>query len=178
MKKIIWNITLASLMTLVAYIALYVVWAAILTGLENPTLSLLLIALMTTVVFGLMLLYTSKIRRSVGEGEVLADYKDRKYLSPVDDLKIIIKRESKTILCIAAIVLVCFALNTFDRLVFEKKTISLPTFFFAPMCLFDSMMDIPFVGYLLSAALDCFAYIVFLLLYRRKKYDYWMKNKV
>ena len=43
---------------------------------------------------------------------------------------------------------------------------------------YAKMMDIPFVGYLLSAALDCFAYIVFLLLYRRKKYDYWMKNKV
>ena len=62
--------------------------------------------------------------------------------------------------------------------VFGKKTISFPTFFFAPMCLFDSMINIPFVGYLLSAILDCLTYIAFLLLYRKKKYDYWMKNKV
>jgi len=44
--------------------------------------------------------------------------------------------------------------------------------------LFDSMINIPFVGYLLSAILDCLTYIAFLLLYRKKKYDYWMKNKV
>ena len=76
------------------------------------------------------------------------------------------------------IVLICFILNTFDSVVFEKKTISFPTFFFAPMCLFDLMINIPFVGYLLSAILDCLTYIAFLLLYRKKKYDYWMKNKV
>ena len=43
----------------------------------------------------------------------------------------------------------------------------------------DLILDIiPFVGYLLSAILDCLTYIAFLLLYRKKKYDYWMKNKV
>ena len=62
--------------------------------------------------------------------------------------------------------------------VFTMIGISFPTFFFAPMCLFDSMINIPFVGYLLSAVLDCMAYMIFLALYRKKKYNYWMKNKV
>lgn len=44
------------------------------------------------------------------------------------------------------------------------------------MCLFDALINIPFVGYLLSALLDCLTYMLFLLFYRRKKYNHWMKN--
>ena len=178
MKRILLNITFASIITLVAYIAFYVIWGAILNALDDPTLSLLIILLMTTVAFGFFLLYTSKIRKSVGEDEVVSDYKDRQYISLADDFKLVLKRESKMLICIASIVLICFILNTFDSVVFGKKTISFPTFLFAPMCLFDSMISIPFVGYLLSAILDCLTYMAFLLLYRKKKYDYWMKNKV
>ena len=176
MKRILLNITFASIITLVAYIAFYVIWGAILNALDDPTLSLLIISLMTTVAFGFFLLYTSKIRKSVGEDEVVSDYKDRKYISLVDDFKLVLKRESKMLICIASIVLICFILNTFDSVVFGKKTISFPTFLFAPMCLFDSMISIPFVGYLLSAILDCLTYIASLLIYRKKKYDYWMKK--
>jgi len=178
MKRTLWNVTIASVITLVAYIALYSIWGAIFSGLENQTLRLFLIALMTTVAFGFFLLYTHKIKKSVGEDEVVSDYKDRKYISFVDDFKLIIKREYKMLVCIVAIVLICFALNTFDSVVFGKKTISFPTFFFAPMCLFGSLINIPFVGYVLNAVLDCFVYIVFLLVYRKKKYNYWMKNKM
>lgn len=177
MKRTLWNIALASMITLVAYLALYAIWGAILSGLENPTLILFIIALMTTVAFGFFLVYTSKIRKSIGEDEVVSDYKDRQYISFADDFKLVLKSESKMLICIVSIVLMCFILNTFDSMVFGKKTISFPTFFFAPMCLFDSMINIPFVGYLLSAMLDCLTYIAFLLLYRRKKYNYWMKNK-
>ena len=177
MKRTLWNIALASMITLVAYLALYAIWGAILSRLENPTLILFIIALMTTVAFGFFLVYTSKIRKSIGEDEVVSDYQDRQYISFADDFKLVLKSESKMLICIVSIVLMCFMLNTFDSMVFGKKTISFPTFFFAPMCLFDSMINIPFVGYLLSAMLDCLTYIAFLLLYRRKKYNYWMKNK-
>ena len=176
MKRILLNITFASIITLVAYIAFYVIWGAILNTLDDPTLSLLIISLMTTVAFGFFLLYTSKIRKSVGEDEVVSDYKDKQYISFADDFKLVLKRESKMLICIVSIVLICFILNTFDSVVFGKKTISFPTFLFAPMCLFDSMISIPFVGYLLSAILDCLTYIASLLIYRKKKYDYWMKK--
>ena len=177
MIRTVWNITLASVLTLVAYIALYAIWGAVFNGFENPTLRLFLIALMTTVVFGFLLLYTAKIRKSVGENEVISDYKDGEYISLMDDFKRMIKRESKTLLCIAVIVLLCFALNTFDNLVFRKKTISFPTFVFTPMYLFDSFLHIPFVGYALSIVLDCVVYLIFLFIFRKKKYNYWMKNK-
>ena len=176
MKRILLNITFASIITLVAYIAFYVIWGAILNALDDPTLSLLIISLMTTVAFGFFLLYTSKIRKSVGEDEVVSDYKDKQYISFADDFKLVLKREAKMLICIVSIVLICFILNTFDSVVFGKKTISFPTFLFAPMCLFDSMISIPFVGYLLSAILDCLTYMAFLLIYRKKKYDYWMKK--
>ena len=176
MKRTLWNITLASIITLVAYIALYAIWGALLSGIESQVLHLLLISLITTAAFSFFLLYTSKIKKSVGEDEVVSDYKDRTYTSFVDDFKLIIKRESKMLICIAVIVLICFALNRFDTLVFGKKTISLPTFFFLPMYIFGTLIS--FVGELFSAVLSCTLYIVFLLIYRKKKYDYWSENKI
>ena len=178
MKRILWNITLASLITLVAYIALFFIWGAILGEVGNATVRLLLIALMTSAAFGFFLLYRTKIKNSVGEDEVMIDYKDRTYTSIIDDCKLFIKRETKMLICIASIALVCFILNTFDPLIFGKKTISAITVFFAPMCLFDTVINTPFVGYLVSAIVDCAAYIGFLMVYRKKMYDHWMKNKV
>ena len=178
MKRVLWNITLSSALTMAAYIALYAIWGGILSGIENEVLRLTIIALMTTSAFGFFLLYTSKIKKSIGEDELFSDYKEREYISLTDDFKLIFNREVKALICIASIVFICFLLNTVDNLAFGKKTISFPTFLFAPMCFFSSLINIPFVGYLLSAALDCLAYILFLLLYRKKKYDYWMKNKV
>ncbi|MBQ9760569.1 MAG: hypothetical protein IJW16_04395 [Clostridia bacterium] len=178
MKRIFWNLTLVSLITLIAYIVLYVIWGAILNEVENTTLRLSLIALMTTVAFGAILLYISKIKKSVGEDEVLADYRNKLWRSWFDDLKLIIRRESRMLTCIVGVVLICFALNTFDRMIFDRKTISVLTFFFAPMYLFDTVINIPFVGYALSAVLNCAVYLMFLLLYRKKKYNYWMKNNV
>ena len=113
MKRTLWNITFASIITLVAYIALYAIWGAILSELENPTLRLLIIALMTTVAFGFFLVYTSKIRKSIGEDEVVSDYKDRQYISLADDFKLVLKRESKILICITSIVLICFILPVF-----------------------------------------------------------------
>ena len=174
MKRILWNITLASLITLLAYI---VVVGLLLRVIDNSKTNLILIAVMTSIAFGFFLLYTTKIRKSVGENEVVKDYKEKKYTSFADDFKMIINREAKTLICIGAIILICFVYNTFDSLVFGNKTISYPTFFFAPMCLLSTAFNIPFVGYLLSIVIDSVAYMFFLLIYRKKTYNYWVKNK-
>ncbi len=176
MKRTLWQITLASLLTLGAYIALSVLWRALLSGIQQPTLQLLLVCFMTTAAFGWFLLYTAKIRGSVGEEEVLDDYKEGAYGSLKDELRRVLRRERILLLCIAGIILLCFALNTFDQLVFSRKVISLPTFFFLPMYIFGTMFSFELIGYGLSALLSCLFYLAFLLLYRKKKYDYWMKK--
>lgn len=178
MKRIFWNITLTSLITLVAYIALFFIWGAVLGEVKNATIRLLLIAFMTSAAFGFFLLRRTKIKNSVGEDEVMIDYKDRTYTSIIDDCKLFVKRETKMLIVITCIALVCFILNTLDPLIFGKKIISAITIFFAPMCLFDTVVNIPFVGYLVSAIVDCAAYIAFLAIYRKKMYDHWIKKQV
>ena len=177
MKRTLWNITLASLITLIAYIALYAIWGAILNEVSNASIRLFLIALMTSLAFGFFLLWTTKIKGSVGEDEVRSDYRDPKDYSLLGELSLTLKREKQMLICIFSIVLICFALNTFDSLVFGKKMISHPTFFYAPLCLFSSSIPLPFVGDVVSMILDSMAYMGFLLLYRRKKYRYWIKDK-
>lgn len=177
MKRSLWNITLSSALTLAAYFVLYAVWGAILAELDSQTLQLLLIALMTTVAFGVILLWTSKVRRSVGENEVMADYRERTYISPADDLRLVFRREAKQLILMAAIVMGTYILNRLDILLFGKKMISHITFPYLAMSLFGTLIPVPIVGYLLSAAMDAAVYLLALLLYRKKKYDYWMKNQ-
>ena len=177
MKRILWNITLASLITLVAYIALFFIWGAVLGEVKNEAFRLFLTAFMTSAAFGFFLLHRVKIKNSVGEDDVMIDYRDRTYISIIDDCKLFVKRETKMLIAIAGIAFVCFILNTLDPLIFGRKTISAITVFFAPMCLFDTVINIPFVGYLLSVIVDCAAYIGFLMIYRKKMYNHWMKNR-
>ena len=91
MKRSLWNITLASVLTMVIYIALSAVWGAILNELENVTLQLFLLSLMTTVAYGIALLWVSKIRKSVGEDEVMADYREQSYTTMTNDLRLVLR---------------------------------------------------------------------------------------
>ena len=177
MKQILWNITRASLLTLVAYIALYAVWGAILNSVENETLQSFLVALMTTAAFGIILLYFSKIRGTVGEDEILDDYKNGRAYSFADDLMLTLRREKNMLITVAVIVILYYVLNTVDRIAFGKQTLSFPTFIYAPMCLFAEAIPIPFVGFAVSAVLDCATYLVCLLIYRNKTYKLWLKNR-
>ena len=176
MKRTLWSITLSSILTLVVYLVLNAIWRAILKEMASQLFALLLFAFLMAAAFGMILVYISKIRSSVGEDEVVSDYQGQEYISLADDLKRIIKRESPQLICMTAIVLACFVLNRIDVLLFGKKTFSAVTLVFAPMCLFDTLFTIPFVGYLLSAVVDVVIYLTILLFYRRKKYNYWMKK--
>ena len=176
MKRTLWSITLSSILTLVVYLVLNAIWRAILKEIASQLFALLLFAFVMAAVFGMILVYISKIRGSVGEDEVVSDYQGQAYISLADDLKRIVKRESQKLICMTAIVLACFVLNRMDVFLFGKKTFSAITLIFAPMCLFDTLFSIPFVGYLLSAVMDAVVYLAILLFYRRKKYNYWMKK--
>lgn len=177
MKRSLWNITLSSVLTIAAYIALSAVWGAILNELENVTLKLFLVALMTTIAYGVILLWISKVRKSVGEDEVIADYRERAYTSMADDLKLILRREAKTLILMTALVLVTYILNRLDILMFGKKMISHITFPYIAMSLFGALFPIRILGYLLSVVLNPIVYLLALVLYRKKKYHYWMKDQ-
>ena len=173
----LWNITLSSVLTLVVYVALYAVWGAILSELKSMTIRLLLIAAMTTAAFGVILLFFSKIRRSVGEDEVIADYKDRDYSTVVNDLKLVLRREAGMLTLMTALVLGCYLLNRMDVFLFGQKTFSRITVLYAPMSLFGTVFRAQIIGYFLSAILNSAAYLLVLLLFRKRKYIYWMNDQ-
>ncbi len=177
MKKILWAILRASLLTLASYLLLYVVFALILSIFDDhEVLRSVIMALMSTAVFGALLLYVAKIRSRDGEKEVLEDYRESKYTSCIEDLKRTVRREGRMLITIAALVMLSYLLNTVDLLLFGKKVLSFPTLPFAPLCLFSSVVPISVLGYAASALLDVLAYLGFLLIYRKRKYNYWMKH--
>ena len=177
MKRALWNVTVASVITLAAYILLSFIWLSLMNFIKNESVKLFAIALMTAAAFSFFLVYKGKIRGSCGEKELLSDYRDRQYIGLIDDLKLIFRRERIYLVAICVIIALCFLLNTLDNVLFGKKVISFPTFPFAPMCLFSTCIPIPIIGYAVSAILDYAFYLLFLLLYRRRHYAFWMKNK-
>ena len=178
MKQNLGSIIKASAITLVVYIGFYTLWGAVANEIASEELKLIAVALVSSFVFAYVLLRTVKNKRFIGESEILSDYKDRKYTSPINDIKLAFRREVGLLLCITAVVFACYFLHGIDRLLaFDKRVISLPTFVFAPMCLFSEVVKVPFLGYVISAAVDCTAYIILLLIYRRNTYKRTQKNK-
>ncbi len=169
------KILLAALVSMVAYIALYFIWGAILGEVKQEVLRSVLLATLTSAAYALILMLLTKHRRGVGSGEVLADYQDRSYTSLREDLKLIWPREKATVILLGSIIGACLLLNKFDAIVFGKKVISAITFPFGTMCIystcFPSFFD--FIGYFVSFAVIAALYITFVLLYRRKQYKYW-----
>lgn len=182
MKRAAFTVIVSSVITLALYIILSNVLLGIFYGIENQTTKLLIVSLITTALFVYILFYFSKIKDDICLKEVIKDYKNEEYISFSDDLKRVIKREKTTYICISVIVLGSFLLNELDAIMFEKKTFSVVTILFFPLCVFSTLFErinaFSFFGYLLSLALICLIYTVVLLLYRRKKYKQWKKNNL
>ena len=174
LKKYFVPLLIASSLTLFAYIALYALWGAVLSSVKSGIIRLVLIALMTEGAFGFLLLLIVKVRHSVGEDEVVSDYKEQKYTTMKNDLKLVYKHEKGMLLSIAAIVGAFFVLNSIDSLI-GVKLFSLPAFFFIPMCLFGTVA--PVIGYVVSILVDCFFYLFLLLIYRKRRYRYWNRRE-
>lgn len=172
-----WKISLSSLFTMLLYLFFSSLLTAFLEEMENNTLALCILCILTTVSFGVVLLFVTKIKNSVGDNEIMTDYKDQCYDSWRSDFRIMIKRESKMLITICLIVLLCFLLNKFDAIIFHKKTISVITALYFPLCVFDVLLPWHFLGYFISGVADCITYVLFLMFYRKYRYAYWMKKE-
>ena len=176
MKRIFLQITLSSILALVIYLLLYPFWGGVIETLkEYETLAQTITAGIATVSFSVVLFLLSKIRKGVEENEIIEDYKNRTYEFR-SDCKMVFLRERKLLLTIIGIISACFLLNFVDRLIFGKRTFSAITFLFAPMYMFDMVILIPFLGYLLNAFLICLIYLLLVLFHRKKVYRYWNQN--
>ena len=177
MKRNLTLITISSILSMAVYIILYPIWGAIaFSAEEHPILAQAVPCTVSTLAFVLLLFYWTKIRRSAGEKETIADYRESTYRFS-EDFKMVWERESALLITIAAIILICFLLNGTDRLIFGKKTFSIVTMPFAPMFMFDIMLPVPFLGYLLNAVLIIVLYDLLVLLHRRNAYGRWYRKK-
>ncbi len=79
---------MASLLTLAVYIVLYFIWGAVLSEVTSTTLKQLLLSVMTSTIYAVCLLYFTKLRKSIGENDILEDYKERTYTSLADDCRL------------------------------------------------------------------------------------------
>jgi len=174
MKRAVINITISSVVSLAAYIALYSIWGALLSTVEDPTLKNTIVSLMTAAAYSLILLYFRKIRGDRCSDEIMEDYKDTKYTGYSDDIKVMLSREKTLLIAVNVCVILCWLLNTVDIAIFGKKTFSAVTFIFAPMCILSTAIPIRIIGYVLNGMIICVIYCALLMYYRRKRSDHWL----
>lgn len=175
----IWKIFISATLNMIAYIALYAIWGALLKEVANTTASLILLSTFTSVAFALILMLFTKYRKDVGCDEFMQDYKEQPYISIGKDIKLVLQNEKITIIILSLVIAACLLLNKADTIVFGKKTISVITFPFSTMCIFSSCFPprINFIGYFINFAVITVFYIAFVLLYRRRQYTYWNETK-
>ena len=172
MKKVIKNITISSLIALVFYFALYLLWALIAAFITSDILKSLVIALVTSIIFCFCLLYVTKIRPQ-NDKEIIDDYNGASYAGILNDAKFVWKRESYYIYAILIICAICFVLTAINGLIFERAVISFPTLIFFPMVAINALFKVKIIGYTVSAIVICATYFFIVLLYRRRQYMNW-----
>ncbi len=173
------KILVAALLTLAVYFLLNSIWRALLNELsENSTLQMLLLSTMVSAAYGFALLLLVKIRRGAGTAELLADYKEREYVSLSDDLKTVWQHERLYICLLGAVILSCLVLNKFDALIIGHKTVSVITLPFLSLCIFSTCFAeaLDFLGYFISFGTVSTFYLLFVALYRRKQARIWLKK--
>ncbi len=175
---IFWNILLASLLCMVAYLALYAIWGAFLNEVENETIRLILVSACTSVAYAAILFYLVRIRRGVGRDELLYDYKNTQYTTLRADLPLILLREKPYLIMIASVILACLLINKVNTQVLGNTNTPL-TFPFATMCIFSSCFPshLDFIGYLFGMLVIAVCYLLFSALYRKKQYEIWLKQE-
>ncbi len=180
--KEIWHVFVkilaASLLCMVAYLALYFIWGALLKEVSNETVRLILLSACTSAAYAAILFWLVRFRHGVGREEVLADYKTTEYTTIRDDLRTVLTREKPYLIMITAVIMACFVINKGNRLLFDRINTPI-TFPFATMCIFSSCFpaQLDVIGYLLSSICIMVFYVLFVALYRKKQYDIWLRKE-
>ncbi len=168
------QVTVAALLNMVIYIALYGIWGAILGELKNPLIQNTLLSVLVSAGYALCLFYITYLRRGRGEEKVQIDYRDRAYAGWKDDLRILLRRERWQMILAAAVILLRAVLVEIDHLLFGELFFAHVMFPYVAMNFMGTVIPVPFLGDLVSVALIELFYALLCLRHRRRAYRYWM----
>ncbi len=170
------KITIAALLALVAYILLSGIMMSIISGIGSERFKLAIIAVGAAIAYAYILFYLQKVCCGAVEEEIMADYKEKRYVSLIDDIKMSIRREKLLLLTVGGVMLLCLLLNTFDSVALERKLLSNITFIYVAMCLCATFLPpaVSFLGYFIGYGVIVIFYLLFLSFARRKQYKYWL----
>lgn len=172
MKKVLKNVIITSLLGLVLFIALQLLWALIGALVPNQTLRAWIVALVTSGGYAVLLAFFVHAKGG-RDREVLEDYKDVGYEGILTDIKRVWKRDAIYVYVICAIIAICYVLSTIDGLLFERSVLSLPAVIFVSLNIISGCFDIKILGYIVAALYVCVSYLLCVLIYRRKQYKKW-----
>lgn len=173
MKRILKNVILSSVLTLVLYLLLAVV---LLGGIENQDVRFFISSFVTVTISASVLFYFQKCRKGIGEEELLSDYKKDRY-DWQKEILFIWQRERSVVFFLFLIAVISFFANMMDHMILKMKLLSMITMvLFGPFTMLSSVIEIPFLGYTLSVFWASVVYLLFVFLDRKRRYAYWMKK--
>lgn len=175
------HLTIASLITIVIYIATYWITSALMNEFPKSMyiLAIIVYSIVLMGVFNLIFIRRIYVKNSTGENIASCDFKDG-YWGLKHDIAEMFKRELSTLSALAIINITTWFLISMDKLIFSKRTITAILLIYAPLNVIGVALPSwanSILGYLLGTIL-CFAiYLLELVIYRKRLYVYWNKSK-
>lgn len=176
-KNCLWNITKASLLTMILYILLYAIWGAILNSISSVTFSLILLSVITEACFCIVLIWINYIRKGTGEDMIVNQYKNSDYLGFWEDIKKCIVTEKYYLIAFWGINIFFYFFVLIEKNIFQKRILSNIGLLYTPLNLLIILFKHEIIGQLLSSLLISIVYLLSLGIMRRKWYIKWYNNK-
>lgn len=171
------QITVACAMTLLLYMATYWITSALMNEAAEPMYRLVLViySLVLISVFDLVLIRFAYIKNSIGENEVMQEFKDG-YWGLGTDMIFLFKRELSTLITLAMINGASWMLISLDKLIFSKRTVTAVLLLYAPLNIIGVALPKwgnSILGYLLGTVFCYAIYMVELAMLHKKWYKHW-----
>ncbi len=172
-KRILWNITASSVVTLVIYFFFVFLTIPIMGFLEEEDQELKnrIYSFCCACIYPFVLVYFSKKKNAVGMEELRSDYKEEAYTSVKNDFRFVWMRERYYLIGVAGINLISTLFTYMDIMISGKPTVSSVFVIYSPLRIFASAFPFPdFAGEVIATLCVCAVYLFLVLRYRKKGY--------
>lgn len=176
-RDCLWNITKASLLTLILYILLYAIWGAILSSISSADLALIILCVCTEAAFCFVLIWVSYIKSEKGEDVVVKQYKDKSYSGLWNDIKMCLSTEKIYLALFWGLNIFFYFFVLLEKSIFQRRILSNIALLYTPLNILIVVFKYEIIGYLLSSLLISVLYLLFLGFMRKKWYSKWYSKK-
>ncbi len=180
--KEIKKITVASLITLVAYFLAELPLRLIMNTVESSMQSSIemIIYILISFVFAYVYIWRNFLKDKKGENEVWKEQRDSTDLEFDNSIKAIVTKYKLVIICLFAISAVCWLITGLESMILQKQLLSRVLIIYAPIYMYVEVLPAflgHIMGFLFGPLMASLFFVLLLKKYRQQWYNVFVLNK-